>query len=196
MNFSAYPTELPFTEDYLKEGIPADVLGRYLDSLMVHIGAVQEAAIKLGVPLEQYAVHDLSKFSKEEFGGYAMHFQGGGAPDAFASAWLHHIHFNPHHWNYWIFPDGYTPHGSKVEAGVVFMPDKYTLEMVADWMGASYAYTRSWDMSDWLKKNMRKIILHSDTAFYVRIILTDLGYGKIVLAERFKHELKAEVTDA
>lgn len=189
MNLTLYPTSIPDLHYYIESGIPAAVLEDYYQVLFAHIIAVQEAAQKIGVPEEQYSQHDLSKFSKEEYGAYAMQFVGTGAPDAFASAWLHHIHHNPHHWQYWVYPDGYTPKGSKVEKGVVEMPRHFALEMIADWMGASWVYAKTEDMTGWLVQNMAKMILHSATAAYVREELTKLGYGEIVAAGWFKTEI-------
>lgn len=162
----------------------------YLESLQAHIRHVQEAAHKLGlgVPEAQLAVHDQSKFSVEEFPGYARHFHGGGDPDGFARAWLHHLHHNCHHWQHWIFPDGFNPSGSSVENGVVRMPNHYALEMIADWHGASMAYTGSWDIIGWLHTNMPKIRVHSLTANYLRDVLDMMGYADVVYMQRFAQE--------
>lgn len=168
--------------------IDQTVVEAYKISLTRHIEFVQEAGRLIGVAGEQLDLHDKSKWSEEEFYGYAMHFHGGGAPDEFARAWLHHIHHNPHHWQHWIFSDGFTPKGSNVENGVVEMPQKYALEMIADWMGASRAYTGSWDMKDWLYKNMPRIRVHSNTAEYVRQTLDHLGYADIIWVQKFAQE--------
>lgn len=152
----------------------------YTHRLEAHIEAVQEAGRMLGVNETQLQEHDRSKWSPEEFGPYALHFCGGGAPDLFYLAWLHHIHHNPHHWQYWIFPDGFTPKGTNVEDGVVPMPGSYALEMVADWMGASKVYTSSWDMADWLTKNKPRIIVHSQTGMFLDEILDMQGYADVI----------------
>lgn len=160
-----------------KGGDPAHV-NPYLDSLVTHITHVREAGRKLGVPDVQLMDHDDSKFSDVEFLAAAENWHGGAPnPDRYARAWLNHIHQNPHHWQHWIFPDGFIPKGADVERGVMEMPQDYALEMVADWMGSSMAYTGSWDMTEWLKNNMPRIRLHSKTAVYVRGVLTGLGYG-------------------
>lgn len=160
----------------------------FAESLVEHIAWVQEAGRKIGVPERQLEVHDNSKWSDEEFFGYARHFKGGGAPDEFARAWLHHIHHNPHHWQHWVFADGFTPKGSRVERGMIEMPPNFVLEMIADWLGASRAYTGSWDLKDWLWKNMPKVRVHSNTAEYVRQTLAGLGYADVVRVQRFGHE--------
>lgn len=169
------------------------VQAAYRESLYDHIRFVREAGQQLGVPDRLLAIHDQSKFSEDEFVGYATHFHGGGAPDLFATAWLHHIHHNPHHWQHWIFPDGFTPPDSSIENGVARMPLYYALEMIADWMGASMAYTASWDMQDWLHNNMPRITLHSETAMYVREVLDMLGYADVIYTQKFKHEQEKQV---
>lgn len=161
-------------------GVDTKIAERFIDTLQDHIKCVIEAGKQLGVPNDQLQVHDDSKWSQQEFPGYALHFQGGGAPDEFSRAWLHHIHHNPHHWQHWIYPDYYTPKESNVENGMVEMPACYALEMVADWMGASRAYTGSWDMADWLVNNIPRIRVHSKTADHLRSILDNLGYADIV----------------
>lgn len=169
--------------EILGHSIPDDFYGinptvgmAYLESLQLHIESVQQAAKMIGLPAHHVMNHDASKFSYDEFIGYAMHFKGGGSPNLFARAWLHHIHHNPHHWQHWIFPDGFTPKDSMVENGCIEMPRQYALEMVADWMGASYAYTGSWDMAEWLHKNTPKIKVHSKTAAYLTEVLDSMGY--------------------
>jgi hypothetical protein len=49
-------------------------------------------------------------------------------------------------------------------------------------------YTGSWDMTDWLYQNMPKIRLHSETAAFVRSVLTKQGYGDVVSNRWFSHE--------
>lgn len=172
--------------DLTKVHVPIDIKLTYLKQLREHIAAVREAGMGLDVPLDQLDHHDDSKFGAEELPGYALHLCGGGAPEMFSKAWLHHIHNNPHHWQYWIFPDGYHPDGTSVEHGVVYMPEHYALEMVADWMGASYVYTGSWDMADWLRENKPRIIVHSETGRFLDRVLSDLGYGSVVATRAWK----------
>ena len=157
--------------------VSQEVINVFVRSLRLHIQYVQDAGRMLGVQEEQLIRHDLSKYSDQEFHAYAQHFDGGGCPNEFAIAWLHHIHYNEHHWQHWMFPDGYSPKDSNVENGVIEMPEHFALEMIADWMGASYAYTQSWDMTDWLVKNIPQIRLHSKTQKYVYHILV-IGTSK------------------
>jgi hypothetical protein len=165
------------------------VFAPYARQLAAHIAAVKDAGLKLGLSEEFLADHDNSKWCEDEFYGYAQHFFGGGSPILFARAWLHHIHNNPHHWQYWIFADGYSPEGSGLEDGVAEMPTMYALEMIADWQGSSFVYTGSWDMRAWLQDNMKKIRLHSRTASFLRGVLSDLGYSDVLANNFFASEL-------
>ena len=178
------------------------VIQEYSERLRQHIRYVREAGARVGVNPHLLEIHDKSKWTPEEFPAYAHYFCSGvdvSSVDAvtvssdFARAWLHHIHANPHHWQHWMFPDGYSPKNSGVERGVVEMPTCYALEMIADWMGASRVYTGSWDITDWLHKNMERIHVHSCTAKFLRdafVSLTDIAHPDIVNGCRFASELE------
>lgn len=177
-------------------GLDGRVSDWYTKRLQIHIAYVQEAGRQLGVPDEQLARHDESKWSAAEFPAYAAYQYARAhksavtaeVGNAFAAAWLHHIHHNPHHWQHWIFPDGFAPGAANAEAGVLPMPGHFALEMVADWMGASKAYTGSFDMTEWLSNNMPRIRLHSETADHIRGVLDALGYADVVYMQRWAHE--------
>lgn len=164
--------------------LPDQVAKDFLESVQAHVCYVIEAGLKVGLGELHLSLHDESKFGQDEFPYYAMNFHGGSSPvdgttvkDDFARAWLHHIHHNPHHWQHWIFADGFSPKGSAVESGVVEMPAIYVYEMVADWMGASRAYTGSWDMATWLATNLPKVRLHSRSWVVLKGILREQPYG-------------------
>lgn len=162
----------------------------FFESLHLHKKYVMEAGLIIGgIPEWRLFNHDASKFTAEEYPYYAQQFHGDkGDPPGFAKAWLHHIHHNDHHWNHWLFADGYRPPGSDIGAnGTLPMPKICIREMVADWMGASYAYTGSWDMSEWLDDNLNltdlaasKIIIHPETANPLFDILHRIGYREDV----------------
>lgn len=153
--------------------LSAEVASAYLDSLISHIRFVQDAGQGLHVPSVILRHHDQSKFDPEEFYAYAQHFYGDGAPTEFALAWLRHIHRNKHHWQHWIFPDGWELEGVDIYGGALVMPEVYVREMISDWMGASMAYTGSWDMTEWLHNNLHRIRLHPKAMQIARAILTD-----------------------
>src|SRR3990170_2979058 len=75
--------------------VDKEVAGAYAESLKQHIAYVREAGHKLGVLPGLLHLHDQSKWSYHEFPAYAKHFKGGGDPENFPKAWLHHLHNNP-----------------------------------------------------------------------------------------------------
>ena len=56
-------------------------------------------------------------------------------------------------------------------------------------MGASMAYTGSWNMTGWLTKNIPSIRLHSKTVYLLRVILGELGYGDLINTLKFINEV-------
>lgn len=189
-----YPEHYP-TLEFLRQRnrdidtIPEEAVDAYYESLTKHIAAVQDVGNQLGLSEWQLERHDLSKFSHAEFNGYALHFHGGGAPAKFARAWLNHIHSNPHHWQFYIFPDGFKLQDADLENSTLEMPENYALEMLADWSGASFAYTGSFDMTDWLKKNIPRISVHSKTADFLRSALHRMGYDDVMDNHHFRSEV-------
>ena len=148
----------------------------YTESLERHLQAVYKSGELLGVPPDQLRQHDASKWSEAEFMPYALNWNGtdeqkAANADAYERAQLHHYHHNPHHWQHWLMVDG---DGMRA----LEMPPAYALEMVADWRGASIAYTGSADMSKWLTEKFGQVILHDSTRALVLAILKDrLGYN-------------------
>jgi hypothetical protein len=149
----------------------------FQESLVKHITFVREAGNQLKVPSAQLLEHDASKWSMDELPFYARNFFGDKAdPEGFVMAWLHHQNYNAHHWEHYVSRSGHQLLGVQIDCYCLEMPKEYALEMVADWMGASYAYTSSWDMSGWLTKNWLNVRLHQKTRQFVADVLQDLGY--------------------
>lgn len=164
---------------------------KYLKSLLSHKWYVFVAGLWTGVPIWRLLIHDWSKFTPSEFIPYARYFFGdypkiNDVPHAlrftvvtkfrediendFDYAWLHHQKFNPHHWQYWVLKQDTDP------TKILPMPEAYIREMVADWMGASKTYTKSWDISAWLFQNGQKMALHPESKQLVDKVLSELGY--------------------
>ena len=92
---------------------------------------------------KQGLLHDLSKYSPEEFIPGVIYYQGTRSPNAaerevtgFSRAWLHHKGRNKHHYEYWI---DFTADTSKGLVGHK-MPLKYVIEMMMDRIAASKTY--------------------------------------------------------
>lgn len=159
------------------DGVDPNVAAQYIAYLKRHISAVQEAGKRIGVPEAQLDVHDKSKFGASQFPAYAKHFYGGGAPKEFAVAVLDHYHQEKHHPEHWLFPGNSAISGVTVNNALP-MPYHYVQEMAADWLGAQYAQSGTWDISPWFNKNAgKKIILHPDTWRSLADVLATVGYS-------------------
>lgn len=180
------PYLTPEAMDY--HGVSPVVAKAYLKYLYAHIGHVQDAGRRLLVPEAQLRVHDQSKFTPEQFFGYATHFFDGGAPEAFSYAWMFHQNTERHHWEFYIMRTDHTDGGGGAENRIMPMPRCYAAEMVADWQGASLTNTGSAYIGDWLVANMPRIRVHRKTATILREILSLLGYEEIVNNTKFATE--------
>lgn len=154
---------------------------RYLWYVVRHKVFVLRAAWSLGIPWLGL-LHDLSKFSPDEWEPYARFFYSGPhraradysayektwhwgtidrecketVQERFDYAWCLHQKRNKHHWQFYLVPqdDG----GTKV----LEMPECYRLEMLADWIGAGLAQGKP-DTMAWYVANKDKMQLHPRT---------------------------------
>jgi hypothetical protein len=153
---------------------------RYFWATIRHKWFVFLASFKVGLPFWRALVHDLSKFTWAELPLYNRQFFGDKSdPAGFARAWLHHYHCNDHHWEHWIVESIHSH--TKDRDGCIIdnclaMPVVCVQEMIADWLGASKAYTGSWVMTDWLQKNLMRIKVHPGTMESIVKALSFLGY--------------------
>ncbi len=161
---------------------------KYLSYILRHKWFVLIAGLRIGAPFWRLIVHDWSKMLPCEWSPYAEWFYGkkksrewfdlqskygcaelapwgASVEDHFKEAWLHHLHFNPHHWQYWILrnDDGST--------STLPMPEKFIREMVADWMGAGRAITGQWEATTWYIKNETRMQLNNRTRQRVESLL-------------------------
>lgn len=111
-------------------------------------------------------VHDESKYQEEEYDAYDDYFYGKEDKDkgdiqvidsAFDYAWLHHIHHNPHHWQYWVLIND--EDGTKA----LEMPLHYVYEMLADWWSFSWKKGKLDEIFAWYDAHKDKIMLHENT---------------------------------
>lgn len=122
---------------------------QYLRYVLLHKLYVARAGVAIRgwspLWLWRLLVHDLSKFSRAEWGPYVAMFYGkktsttegkDGAIEAknrasaFNRAWLHHQHRNSHHWQHWILRED---SGATI---ILLAPAEDVDEMIADWIGA------------------------------------------------------------
>ena len=116
--------------------------------------------------------HDASKYDEAEFEPYAEYFYGDkGGKDVlyeFNRAWLHHQHFNPHHWQHWVLRED---DGNTV---AIEMPKEYVLEMISDWWAFSWKENNLYEIFKWYENNTEKHIFHETTKKLVEDILKKL----------------------
>jgi len=134
--------------------------------------------------LENVQAHDASKNSPEEYEAYDNYFYSEKKTkeieEAFDYAWLHHIHYNPHHWQHWILKedDSDVVSSNSIPIKCLDIPDKYLLEMVADWWSFSWKqYIASHDRNDlyevftWYENHINKIAMHPNAKQKVEDLL-------------------------
>lgn len=150
--------------------------GKYV---IKHKYYVFKACMKLGVPIIQALMHDMSKFLPSEWIHYSKFFYkingeqrdkpfktiGESKKLYFDHAWNHHQKCNKHHWQYWI------SNKSKKEYKVLEIPRRYVKEMVADWWGFELTHGNNKSPREWFDKNKNTMILHSNTMFEIDLLI-------------------------
>lgn len=114
--------------------------------------------------------HDESKYEREEYNAYDNYFYGPESKEAkekFNYAWLHHIHENPHHWQYWVLISDDPEKGS---IGLD-IPYKYVIEMICDWWSFSWTTGNLYEIFDWYNTHKKHMILSANTRELVEQIL-------------------------
>jgi len=139
----------------------------YMKYILIHKWWVLVAGARIGAPLWRLLIHDMSKLLPSEWNPYAQTFYSEIGDKQykpcyeFDYAWLFHQRRNKHHWQYWLLKED----NGNIKA--LEMPEKYSLEMLADWMGAGKAITGKWEYKDWYTKNQEKIILNERTRRFI-----------------------------
>lgn len=135
---------------------------QYLRYVCKHKYHVFRACIALKVPLHQALIHDWVKFLPVEWIPYVQFFYGiknDATKRAFDIAWNHHQKTQPHHWQYWLLiTDTDEPRLRALD-----IPQRFVLEMVADWYGAGMAIHGKADVAEWYQQNKEKILLSDNT---------------------------------
>lgn len=101
-------------------------------------------------PMSLLPMHDQSKYGDEEYIAYDRYFYGNKSfkvVQDFNYAWLHHIHRNPHHWQYWILV-----HDDEPEE-ILEMPTWYVVEMICDWWSFSWKSGNLHEIFEWYEKH-------------------------------------------
>jgi hypothetical protein len=156
----------------------------HFKTITQHKLTVMDLCFKVGL-VRQGFLHDLSKYSPEEFLTGVRYYQGNRSPNAaekeevgYSAAWLHHKGRNKHHFEYWM------DYSTEIGKGVVGakMPLRYVLEMTCDRIAASKIYRGSsyTDADPWNYYCRRKneLIMHNETRMLLEkllILLRDKG---------------------
>ena len=148
----------------------------YSNYIVDHVDNVNKAynwlidhKIISNLPVTQVNLHDISKYSAEEYNAYDNYFYGKKTEKVkaeFNYAWLHHIHNNPHHWQHWVLIND--------EDGTVAleMPKEYVIEMLANWWAFSHKSGNLYEIFDWYKSHKKNMILHENTRKLVEELLS------------------------
>ena len=170
------------------------MMNMYLENAKNHFRTITEHKImvmkncfRVGL-IKQGLLHDLSKYSWEEFKTGVKYYQGNRSPNAaekeavgYSAAWLHHKGRNKHHFEYWIdfAPDK--------ERGLIGdkMPLRYLVEMVMDRIAASKVYKGKdyTDASPWeyYSRSRDYVVMHPETKAMLEkllLMLKDQGEKK------------------
>lgn len=117
--------------------------------------------------------HDASKSTEEEYDAYDEYFYGRNKSfevvQNFNKAWLHHIHNNPHHWQYWILMND-DPNPLEREI-YIDIPYQYIIEMICDWWSFSWKEDNLYEIFDWYRKHKDNIRMSQQSRFQVEEIL-------------------------
>ncbi|MBQ8879829.1 MAG: catalase [Clostridia bacterium] len=161
-----------------------------------HKWAVFKNCVRCGL-IWRGIVHDLSKFSPEEFFESVKYYQGNRSPIGAARratgmslAWLHHKGRNKHHIEYWT--DG--------ECAVQpLMPYKYLVECVCDKLAATktYAgknYNKELPLEHWRRYGC-KVLGNPKTMELLDVIFCDVSrHGEdYVLSKKYLKEKYREI---
>lgn len=154
-------TMIPMT---VKPCTPTKKSYNYFTLSLKHKWYVFLSGIKIKCPLWRLITHDLSKFSFIEYPFYQNFFFGNKTMELeFSRAWLHHQNTNDHHWEYWLPRSGHSLNNNLSDLDMIEMTDGAALEMVSDWMGASWAYggfRPNKDNWPWLMHQGKQVLLN------------------------------------
>jgi hypothetical protein len=128
---------------------------------------------KLGVGHWQLLKHDLSKLMPSELPYYAVwKFGKDWNVRLTALAINHHHKRNPHHWEYWVLQSG---HFGMPDNTALDIPQRYILEMCADWLAAAKVYDGkqpdSLETWKWYNENNLSMNLTFATRARIRAVL-------------------------
>lgn len=157
-------------DEYLAEHIGN--VNKGLHWMLDNLGLSQEEKNAIETAMTEFN-HDESKYSTEEYNAYDKYFYGGNRSykvvQDFSYAWLHHIHQNPHHWQYWVLLE------DDPEAGLPYktlpIPLPYIFEMIADWWSFSWKSGNLFEIFNWYAEHRDRQYIHPESRKIVERVL-------------------------
>ena len=175
-------------DEYLAEHISN--VSKGLQWMLDNLGFSQEE--KSAIEDAMTHQHDASKYDAEEYEAYDKYFYGGNRSykvvQDFNYAWLHHIHKNPHHWQYWVLlkddPEEeerdlkcqpgtgeYNAVIGKFPIKTLLIPLPYIFEMIADWWTFSWKEGNLFEIFNWYAEHRAKQYIHPESRKILEQIL-------------------------
>lgn len=119
--------------------------------------------------------HDNSKYTEKEYDAYDSYFYGKNKTkeviDNFNLAWLHHVHQNPHHWQYWILMED----DPKTKDSILIeIPNLYIFEMICDWWSFSWQKENLNEIFKWYDDHKNIIKMHPNSRKKVEHMLSKM----------------------
>ena len=154
---------------------------KHFITITKHRHLVMKFCFKCGL-YKQGLLHDLSKYSPQEFINGAKYYLGYKSPhskereiNGYSNAWMHHKGRNKHHSEYW-----YDFNNELGTYAPVKMPNRYVAEMFCDRLAASINYnkknfTRDIPLNYFINSKPR-IIMHKDTMEKIEFLLRMYKY--------------------
>ena len=157
-----------------------NTVGHFL-TISEHKMTVMKECFAVGL-IRQGLLHDLSKYSWQEFRTGVLYYQGTRSPNnaereetGLSLAWLHHKGRNKHHFEYWI------DFGPDISQGLKGgrMPLRYVIEMTMDRIAACKIYQKEnyTDESPYRYYSGRKeyMVIHPQTRHELEVLLKMLA---------------------
>ena len=171
---------------------------KHLHTVNKHRFKVFLLCCRVGIPL-QGLLHDLSKYSPEEFWESVKYYEGTHSPihnckkeNGYSKAWIHHKGRNKHHYEYWF------DYNAPVVTPII--PFKYVLEMICDSFAAGMTYQgKNWDkgyqLTYW-NKVKDKAIMNQKIKDLLERVYTEVSIQglKPVLKKKYLKKLYDEYT--
>lgn len=162
-----------------------------------HRHQVIKHCFKCGI-LWRGLLHDLSKYSPNEFIVGVKYYQGDRSPNeaereelGYSKAWMHHKGRNKHHFEYWT---DYNTETKRIEP--VKMPQKYVIEMFCDRVAASKIYLgdkfNKRSPLDYFLRGKSRMIIHPQTLEELEFLLQMLNEKNEEETFRYIRSIKGE----